>query len=44
MGVNDKVWTGLDYIESLIWGWGVYAIKRSYPKVGVGQIWKQYFK
>ena len=23
---------------------GVYAIERSYPKVGVGQIWKQYLK
>ena len=21
---------------------GVYAIERAYPKVGVGQIWKQY--
>ena len=23
-------------------GMGVYAIERSYHKVGVGQIWKQY--
>ena len=23
---------------------GVYAIERYYPKVGVGQIWKQYLK
>ena len=23
---------------------GVYAIERSYPKVGAGQIWKQYLK
>ena len=23
---------------------GVYAIERSYPKVGVGKIWKQYLK
>ena len=23
---------------------GVYAIERSYPKVDVGQIWKQYLK
>ena len=23
---------------------GMYAIERSYPKVGVGQIWKQYLK
>ena len=23
---------------------GLYAIERSYPKVGVGQIWKQYLK
>ena len=23
---------------------GVYAIERSYPKVGVDQVWKQYLK
>ena len=25
-------------------GMGVYAIERSYPKVGIGEIWKQYLK
>ena len=25
-------------------GMGLYAIERSYPKVGVGKIWKQYIK
>ena len=28
----------------MLLGMGVYAIGRSYPKVGVGQIWKQYLK
>ena len=40
MCVNDKVRTDLDLHK----GMGVYAIERSYPKVGVGQIWKQYLK
>ena len=38
MGVNDKVRTDLDlHIWSNL-GTGVYAIERSYRKVGVGQI------
>ena len=28
----------LTCIEDFNWGWGVYTIERSYPKVGVGQI------
>ena len=44
MGVKDKVRTDLDlHKESILW-MVVYAIERSYPKVGVGQIWKQYLK
>ena len=42
MGVNDKELT-LTYIKGLT-GIGVYAIERSYPKVGVCQIWKKYLK
>ena len=42
MGVNDKVRTDLDLHKASNLGMGVYAIERSYPKVGVGQIWKQY--
>ena len=37
MGVNDKVRTDLDHKGSNL-GMGVYAIERSYPKEGVGQI------
>ena len=44
MGVNDKVRTDLDLHKGSILGMGVYAIERSYPKVGVGQIWKQYLE
>ena len=44
MGVNDKVRNDLDLYKGANLGMGVYAIERSYPKVGVGQIWKQYLK
>ena len=44
MGVNDKVRTDLDLHKGSNLEMGVYAIERSYPKVGVGQIWKQYLK
>ena len=44
MGVNDKVRTNLDLHEESNLGMEVYAIERSYPKVSVGQIWKQYLK
>ena len=44
MGVKDKVRTDLDLHKGSILGMGVYAIERSYPKVDVGQIWKQYLK
>ena len=44
MDVKDKVRTDLDLYKKSISGMGVYAIERSYPKVGVGQIWKQYLK
>ena len=44
MGVKDKVRTDLDLHKGSILGMAVYAIERSYPKVGVGQIWKQYLK
>ena len=44
MDVNDKVRTDLDLHKGSNLGMGVYAIERSYPKVGVGQIWKQYLK
>ena len=38
MGVNDKVRTDLDLYKGSNMGMGVYAIERSYPMVGVGQI------
>ena len=38
MGVNDKVRTDLDLHKGSNLGMGVYAIERSYPSVGVGQI------
>ena len=44
MGVKDKVRTDLDLHKESILGMGVYANERFYPKVGVGQIWKQYLK
>ena len=44
MGVNDKIRTDLDPHKQSKLGMGVYAIERSYPMVGVGQIWKQYLK
>ena len=44
MSVNDKVWTDLELYRGTNLGMGVYAIERSYAKVGVGQIWKQYLK
>ena len=44
MGVKDKVRTDLDLHNESIFGTGVYATERSYPKVGVGQIWRQYLK
>ena len=44
MGVNDKVRTDLDLHKRSNLGMGVYAIERSYPKTGVGEIWKQYLK
>ena len=44
MGVKDKVRTDLDLHKESILGMGMYATERSYPKVGVGQIWKQNLK
>ena len=44
MGVNDKVGTDLDLHKGSNLRMGMYAIKRFYPKVGVGQIWKLYLK
>ena len=45
MGVNEvHVGTDLDLHKGSNLGMGVYAIERSYPKVGVGQIWIQYLK
>ena len=44
MGVNDKVRTDLDLRKESNFGIGVSAIERSYPKVGVGKILKQYHK
>ena len=44
MGVKDKVRTDLNLYKESILGMGVYAIERSYPQVGVGQIWRQYLK
>ena len=40
MGVNDKVRTDLDLYEWSNLGIRLYSIESSYPKVGVGQIWK----
>ena len=37
-GVNDNVRTDLDLNKRANLGMGVYAIERSYPKVGVCQI------
>ena len=42
--VNDKVRTDPDLLKGSNLGMGVYAIARSYSKVGVGQILKQYLK
>ena len=44
MGIKDKVRTDLDLHKESILGMGVCTFERSYPKVGVGQIWKQYLK
>ena len=46
MGVKDKKRTDFDLHKESILGMGMYmyAIERSYPKVSVGQIWKQYLK
>ena len=44
MGVNDKERTDPDLHKASNLGMGVYAIERSYPKVGVCQIWKEYPK
>ena len=44
IGVYDKVRTDFDLHKGSNLGMGVYAIERSYPKVDVGQIWKQYLK
>ena len=44
MGVKEKVRTDLDLHKESILEIGMYAIERSYPKEGVGQIWKQYLK
>ena len=41
MDVNDKVWTDLDLHKGSNWGLKVYAVERTCPEVGVGQIWKQ---
>ena len=38
MDVNDKVRTDLEVHKGSNLGMAVYAIERSYPKVGVGQI------
>ena len=42
IGVNDKLRTDLDLHKGSNLGMGMYATERSYPKVGVGQICKQY--
>ena len=34
----------LELHKESILGMGMYAIERSYPKVGIDQIWKQYLK
>ena len=41
MGVKDKVRTDLDPHKESILGMRVFAIEKSYRKVGVGQIRKQ---
>ena len=38
MGVKDKVRTDLDLHKKSILEMGVYALEKSYPKVGVDQI------
>ena len=46
IGVNDKKWTDHD-LHAYRWfnlGMQVYGIERSYPRIDVDQIWKQYFK
>ena len=44
MGVHDKVRTDLNLYKGSNFEIGVYSIEWSYPKVGIGQIWKQYLK
>ena len=44
MDVNEKVRTELDLHKGSNLRMGVHAIERSYPKIGVRQIWKQYRK
>ena len=39
-----QIRTDFDLHKGYNLGMGVYAIERSYPKVGVCQIWKQYIK
>ena len=41
-GINDKVWPDLDLGRRS--NWGCVLIKRSYPKVGVGQTLKQHLE
>ena len=38
MGVNDKVRTDFDLHPGSNLGLELYAIERSYPKIGVGRI------
>ena len=44
MGVKDKVRTDLDLHKESILGMGCMLLKGLNPKVGVGQIWRQYLK
>ena len=44
MGVNYKVRTDFDLDKGSYLGMGLCAIERSYTKVGVGHLWKLYFK
>ena len=44
MGVNYKVRTDLDLDKGSNLGMVLCAIERSYTKVGVGHLWKLYFK
>ena len=44
MGVKWQVKTDLDLHKESNLGMGLCAIERSFPKVGVGQIRKQYLK